>query len=165
MTCDGREHTGARAHARSWLPLLAALAASGGCTGSIVGDGTPPAERADPPTAPVGPTAGPPGKPPPMRPAEPGRDCNPAQHAFAPARLWQLTDAQYVNVVRDVFGITLSGEDAKIVSAGTAERYTNYSEGIAIDTQAAPNYQTSASKVADLSQPRMAVLPGSPTPN
>jgi hypothetical protein len=89
--------------------------------------------------------------------------CNPAQKSFAPARLWQLTDEEYVNVVRDVLGITLTGEDARIASAGAAGRYTNYSEELSIDTQVAPNYQTAAAKVADLAEPRMAALVA-PTP-
>jgi hypothetical protein len=142
--------------------LAVALMAAAGCSGEI--GGRPPAGNPDP---------GPPGPEPPPAPAVGSAPaptsvdsdpCNAGQKSFAPARMWQLTDAQYVNVVRDVFGVTLAGEDAKIISAGTAERYTNYSEGIAIDTQAAPNYQTAASRVADLSQPRMAVLLGSPTP-
>jgi len=69
-----------------------------------------------------------------------------------------------MNVVRDVFGIALSEEDGRIVSAGAADRYTNYSEGIAIDTQVAPNYQTAALKVADLAEARMMTLLGSPAP-
>jgi hypothetical protein len=84
--------------------------------------------------------------------------CNPAQKSFAPARLWQLTDEEYVNVVRDVLGVTLTGEDARIASAGAAGRYTNYSEELSIDTQVAPNYQTAATKVADLAVPRLATL-------
>jgi hypothetical protein len=96
---------------------------------------------------------------------ETGAPCNPAQKAFAPARLWQLTDEQYVNVVRDVLGVTLTGEDARISSAGAAGRYTNYSEEISIDTQAAPNYQTAASKVGDLAEVRMTALIGAaPSP-
>jgi hypothetical protein len=90
--------------------------------------------------------------------------CNQARTAFAPARIWQLTDRQYVNVVRDVFGITLSEEDGRIISPGTAERYTNYSESTTIDSQAAPNYQTVALKVADLAQVKMAALVGSANP-
>jgi hypothetical protein len=89
--------------------------------------------------------------------------CDPAQKSFAPARVWQLTDEQYVNVVRDVLGITLTGEDARITTSGPAGRYTNYSEEIAIDTQAAPNYQTVASKIADLAEARMATLVGPAT--
>jgi hypothetical protein len=101
----------------------------------------------------------------PAEPVDPTAPCDPKQHAFAPARLWQLTDRQYVNIVRDVFGITLSEEDGRIVSAGTADRYTNYSEESAIDTQVAPNYQTAAARVADLSEARMALLAGSANPN
>ena len=100
----------------------------------------------------------------PMVPNDSGPPCKPTSHAFAPARLWQLTDRQYVNVVRDVFGIALSEEDGRIVTAGVADRYTNYSEGIAIDTQAAPNYQTVALKVADLAEARMSMLLGSAAP-
>jgi hypothetical protein len=100
-----------------------------------------------------------------MVPNDSGPPCKPTSHAFAPARLWQLTDRQYVNVVRDVFGIALSEEDGRIVSAGVADRYTNYSEGIAIDTQAAPNYQTVALKVADLAEARMAMLLGAAAPS
>jgi hypothetical protein len=69
-----------------------------------------------------------------------------------------------VNVVRDVFGVALSDEDGKIGSAGVSDRYTNYSEGIAIDSQSAPNYQIAALKVADLAELRMAALLGTATP-
>jgi hypothetical protein len=91
--------------------------------------------------------------------------CLATSKSFAPARLWQLSDRQYVNVVRDVFGITLSEEDGKIVSAGAADRYNNYSEELSIDTQVAPNYQTAASKVADLAEARLVTLVGSATPS
>jgi len=97
-------------------------------------------------------------------PVDNGGPCDPAQKSFAPARVWQLTDEQYVNVVRDVLGITLTGEDARIGSAGPAGRYTNYSEEIAIDAQAAPSYQTAAAKVADLAEARMTALVG-PAPS
>ena len=77
-----------------------------------------------------------------------GRPCDPQARSFAPARLWQLTDEQYVHVVRDVFGISLTGTDAQIVSAAVADRYTNYSEGITVGLQVAPSYQIAARKVA-----------------
>jgi hypothetical protein len=77
-----------------------------------------------------------------------GNRCDPEAKSFAPARLWQLTDEQYVNVVRDVFGVTLEGDDAHIVSAAVSDHYTNYSEGIAIGLQVAPSYQVAAQKVA-----------------
>ena len=35
--------------------------------------------------------------------------CNMDEKAFAPARIWQLTDAEYVNVVRDVLTAELPG--------------------------------------------------------
>jgi Protein of unknown function (DUF1592)/Protein of unknown function (DUF1588)/Protein of unknown function (DUF1595) len=151
---------------------LLAIVGSVGCSGQVTS-----AEGGGGPTSPT-PGMGMGGRPGPGSPGGPGGPgvgmppgtvdsgpaCKPTSHAFAPARLWQLTDRQYVNVVRDVFGITLSEEDGRIVSAGAADRYTNYSEGIAIDTQVAPNYQTAALKVADLAEARMMTLLGSPTP-
>jgi hypothetical protein len=141
-------------------PLFLVMAATlAGCQGEI---GQRP--QGPPPPAPgeTGTPVGPGGAPAPG-PAD-GPPCDATKKSFAPARLWQLTDTQYVNIVKDVFGVTLTGEDAKIVSAGTAERYTNYSEGISIDAQEAPNYQTAAATVADLAQARLAALVGSATP-
>jgi hypothetical protein len=139
------------------LFAAAVLALTVACSGSIenntLGPGNEPGSGMT-----GGSTEVPPGSKPPMD------ACDPAQKSFAPARLWQLSDRQYVNVVRDVFGVVLSEEDGKIVSAGAADRYTNYSEDITIDTQVAPNYQTAATKVADLAEPRLAVLVGSATP-
>jgi hypothetical protein len=138
--------------------LLVAAMGLCACTGevySILG-ATPPA--APPPPASTPPPDGTP------TPADLGPPCDPAQKAFAPARLWQLTDAQYVNVVRDVFGITLAGADADIVSEGSSELYTNYSEGVSIGAQVAPNYQTTAGKVAAQAVARMSTLLGSPAP-
>jgi hypothetical protein len=141
------------------IALVAVLVAEAGCTGRIQ-DG-PTREPNSRPTA---------GTPDPQDPVAPpstgdsGPACDPARRSFAPARLWQLTDKQYVNVVRDVLGIALSDEDGRIVSAGAPDRYTNYSEGSAIDTQVAPNYQTAAARVADLSEGKLVELLGSARP-
>jgi hypothetical protein len=150
------------------LPALGLLSALGACSGEAIGP--VPRMGAGMGMGPGG--AGTPGVTPPggmgsaPPPAGPGAACDPSRSSFAPARLWQLTDRQYVNVVRDVFGITLGEEDGKIVSAAVAERYSNYSESTAIDTQSAPNYQTAALRVADLAQPRLGELVGAlaPTP-
>ncbi len=148
--------------------VVAALSA--GCTGNLEIEAAPgpagpagvaPSPGAAPSSTPTTPTAPGATTPPGAIPAEP---CDPARRAFAAARIWQLTDRQYVNVVRDVFGITLGEEDAKIVSAGASARYTNYSETAAIDAQAAQNYQTAAARVADLAQPRLATWFGTATP-
>jgi hypothetical protein len=144
------------------------LAAVVACSGQFEGDGTPPA--ADPLGMRPAPGSGPPGAGKPgagsagAPPVEELGPCNKGRTAFAPPRLWQLTDKQYVNIVRDVFDIAVSEEDGKIVSAGAADRYTNYSEGIAIDSQAVANYQTAAARVADLGMARMTALLGSATP-
>jgi hypothetical protein len=150
MTPPLRSH--ALVHATVFLAVTSAITS---CSGQI--DGRPPAP--EPPGTTPDPGGGGGGSPPAA-----GPPCDPGAHAFAPARIWQLTDQQYVNVVRDVFGVTLTGDDARIASAGAAERYTNYSEGATIDTQVAPNYQTAALKVADLFEPRWPGVLGSAAP-
>jgi hypothetical protein len=139
------------------------LALNAACSGQIgeerAGNGPGPAGE---PGGAGGPGATGPGVAVPGVTPEPtGPPCVAEQKSFAPARIWQITDKQYVNIVRDVLGITLGEEDGKIVSAGAADRYTNYSEGSAIDTQVAPSYQTAAEKVADLAEARMGTLLGS----
>ena len=155
----------ARAHLGAASCLLAVVSLCAACTGEATSpDGTlrPGMSPGMSPTGGAG--APPPGTSPPPAVNDSGPPCNPQSKSFAPARVWQLSDRQYVNVVRDVFGITLSEEDGKIASAGTSDRYTNYSEGITIDGQVAPNYQTVAAKVADLAEARRAMLLGSPAP-
>ena len=75
--------------------------------------------------------------------------CKPENHAFASGRIWQITDEQYVNSVRDVLGITLTGGDAEISGVNTTGEYTNLSETSATFTDMlAQNYQVAAQKVA-----------------
>jgi hypothetical protein len=149
----------ARAGRDRFALALAITLAAGGCTAELGAYSTRSAAGEPPGSGPAPtPTATPGG------PGTPASTCNPAQKSFAPARLWQLSDAQYVNVVRDVFAITLSGSDAEIVSEGTADRYTNYSEGVAIGDQAAPNYQTAALRVATQAAASMTTLLGSASP-
>lgn len=142
-----------------------ALVVLGACTAEIGAPPVPDPGGSMPEPGPGTPTPPPPTMPMPMPPeADPGPPCVATQKAFAPARLWQLTDAQYVNVVHDVFGITLAGIDAEIVSAGTGDQYSNYSEGVSIGAQAAPNYQTAAVKVATQAVGKMAALLGASPP-
>src|SRR5262245_59094053 len=67
--------------------------------------------------------------------------CNPAEKAFAPARIWQLTDRQYVNVARDVLGIELVGPDAEITTAGGTAGVFIDADGAAIGLNTAQNYR------------------------
>jgi hypothetical protein len=147
--------------ARALIVAATGLCACSGQVYSILGDpgAQPGAPRPGASTPPAG--AEPPGM---GTGVDVGPPCDPAQKAFAPARIWQLTDAQYVNVVRDVFGIALGGPDADIVSEGSTELYTNYSEGVSIGAQVAPNYQTTAGKVAAQATARMSTLLGSAVP-
>src|SRR5439155_18290265 len=75
--------------------------------------------------------------------------CDMARHAFASSRIWQITDEQYVNSVRDVLGITLTGSDADISGVNTTGLYTNSSETSAtFNDMTAQNYQVAAQKVS-----------------
>ena len=85
--------------------------------------------------------------------------------SFAPARVWRLTDEEYVNVVRDVLGIALTGADAEIsTTANNSGTYTNMSEGNIVNLGGAQNYQTAALKVATQAVAKMATLIGSAMP-
>jgi hypothetical protein len=85
--------------------------------------------------------------------------------SFAPARVWRLTDEQYVNVARDVLGITLTGADAEIsTTANNSGTYTNMSEGNMVNLGGAQNYHTAALKVATQAITKMATLVGSTAP-
>jgi len=92
--------------------------------------------------------------------------CNKNEPAFAPARIWQITDKEYVNVVRDVLGITLTGADAEISSAANSTgAFTNLSEGGSlINDMIAQNYQSAAQRVATQAATKMPALLGSATP-
>jgi hypothetical protein len=75
--------------------------------------------------------------------------CNMSEHAFASGRIWQITDEQYVNAVRDVLGITLTGTDGQISGLNTTGEFTNLSETSATFTDMlAQNYQVAAQKVS-----------------
>jgi hypothetical protein len=72
-----------------------------------------------------------------------------AEASFAHARIWQLTDEEYVNVVRDVFGIALAGDDANITTVRSRSGdYSNDSEGSQVDLATAQAYQLSAARLA-----------------
>ena len=92
--------------------------------------------------------------------------CNKNEPAFAPARIWQITDQEYVNVVRDVLGITLTGADAEISSAANSTgAFTNLSEGGSLfNDMIAQNYQSAAQRVATQAATKMPTLLGSATP-
>jgi hypothetical protein len=81
------------------------------------------------------------------------------QPAMAPSRVWQLTDDEYVAVVRQVFGVTLTGADAEVTSPKTETgEYTNLSELSQVGTPAAKGYQTAAKKVAAQAAMNLATL-------
>jgi hypothetical protein len=97
-----------------------------------------------------------------------GRGCREDEKAFAPSRIWLLSDDQYVNVVRDVLGIALTGTDTEIMGPVIDDgEYRNESEGLGVFTDMmAANYMAAAEKVAGraIEPDRMLALVGSTTP-
>jgi hypothetical protein len=88
--------------------------------------------------------------------------CDLTVKSFAPARVWQLTDEQYVNVVRDVLGITLTGSDTEITTVkSTSGIFANYSESKGlVSLSAATSYQTAAGKVGAQAETKIQTLLG-----
>jgi hypothetical protein len=66
--------------------------------------------------------------------------------ALANARIWRITDAQYVNTVRQVFGVT-TGPEVTEVDSGAAD-YTNFSELTLVNDGIVGKLQSSARDVA-----------------
>jgi len=66
--------------------------------------------------------------------------------ALANARLWRITDAQYINAVRQVFGVT-TGPTVTEADSGAAD-YTNLSELTLVNDSIVSKYQSSAHDVA-----------------
>ena len=97
---------------RLWRSSMAAgaaltLLATASCSGKVGEYLTPPGKRGDSPA-----TGGETGL------TSTGAVCQ-QQPAMAPSRVWQLTDDEYVSVVRQVFGVTLTGPDAEVTSPKT----------------------------------------------
>jgi hypothetical protein len=67
--------------------------------------------------------------------------------SLAPARVWRLSDDQYVNVVRDVFGVILPAEVTEATVTGG--EFSNLSEVVVVSPNAAFAYQ-SAARIAAL---------------
>jgi hypothetical protein len=66
--------------------------------------------------------------------------------ALANARIWRVTDAQYVNAVRQIFGV-IAGPQVTEADSGAAD-YTNLSELTIVNDGIVGKYQTSAHDVA-----------------
>src|SRR5258706_38815 len=75
--------------------------------------------------------------------------CKMEEKAFAPARVWQLTDQEYVSVVAAALGVTLTGPDAEVTTAASNSGvFSNMSEENSVTIASAQLYQTAAVKVA-----------------
>jgi len=69
-----------------------------------------------------------------------------ANASLAPARIWRITDEEYVNVVQAVFGVTMPPEVSE-AQVNTGD-YTNLSEGTNVSDPIALNYQKAAHEAA-----------------
>ena len=66
--------------------------------------------------------------------------------SLAPARIWRLTDAEYVNAVQKIFGVSLPAEvTATAINTGD---YTNFSELTVVNAGSVFAYQTAARQAA-----------------
>jgi Protein of unknown function (DUF1592)/Protein of unknown function (DUF1588)/Protein of unknown function (DUF1595)/Protein of unknown function (DUF1587) len=70
-----------------------------------------------------------------------------ANASVAPARVWRLTDGEYVSVVQSVFGVTMPPA-ITAAQVDTAD-YTNISEGTSVSLPIAQAYQTAAQQAAE----------------
>jgi hypothetical protein len=84
--------------------------------------------------------------------------CN-SEAALAPARLWQLTDQEYVGVVSQLLGVALVGADAEVTQPVTETgEFTNLSELLQVNSPAVKGYAAAAGKVAALAVANLATL-------
>lgn len=68
-----------------------------------------------------------------------------AEASLAPARIWRLTDAQYVSVVNQVFHVSINPE---VSSAKGSVEGLNLADGAGVNAANAVNYQTAARATA-----------------
>jgi Protein of unknown function (DUF1592)/Protein of unknown function (DUF1588)/Protein of unknown function (DUF1595)/Protein of unknown function (DUF1587) len=112
------------------------LLATAGCTATVGGD------HKSGGSTDGGPTDGP-TKPPFMPTAD--QPCDP-DASLAPARVWRLTDEEYVNVVRSVFGVIMPPEVSQ-AQVNTGD-FSNLSEGVMVSDPIALSYQKVAHQAA-----------------
>lgn len=140
------EKTSASRHSLT-LPLLATwlLLATASCTASVGSDQNP---ATGPGNAGANAGAGGPSGTSGNSSGGAGVSCDATGSApLGFARVWRLTDEQYVNAVRDTFGVTMPAEITGV--AETTGEYVNYSEAAPkIDLKIATLYQTAAHQAA-----------------
>jgi hypothetical protein len=83
--------------------------------------------------------------------------CDPSK-SLAPARIWQLTDDEYVAVVRSVFGVSLAPADVPSTEPGSNTAYTNYSERRQIGDAAVTAYDRAAEAIGAQAASKLASL-------
>ncbi|HVJ16442.1 MAG TPA: DUF1592 domain-containing protein [Polyangiaceae bacterium] len=114
--------------------MIVVLAGAAACTGTVDGDGSKgPSPSTDPTTPPTTSTS------------PSGVECTTGT-SLAPARVWRITDEQYVNIVREVFGVTMPAEvsEARVETAD----FTNLSELSIVNPNTALAYETAARQAA-----------------
>jgi hypothetical protein len=155
MSCFGVPRTPVRALAA--MGLFGATACTANVDGGSAGRPAPGTVPAGSPTDPASttpqlPTGAPPNAP---FPTGPGGCLEGA--SLAPARLWRITDQQYVNVVQQVFGASINPEVS--AAQGPVELLNLSSQGN-VNASNAVNYQASARAAAQQLQGNLqAIMP------
>lgn len=118
-----------------WLSVALVPALLGACSGDLTGTLHPAATGGASSTGGTGATTG---------GTVSTEACTPGT-ALASARIWRLSDAQYVNAVRQLFGVTAGPH---ITQSEDVAEFTNLSELVPVSNPAVAAYQVAAKDIA-----------------
>jgi len=118
-----------------WLSLVAAPALLGACSGDLPGSTHPATTGGASSTGGSGSSTG----------GTLSTEACTSGTALANARIWRLSDAQYVNAVRQLFGVTAGPH---ITQSEEVAEFTNLSELVPVSNPAVAAYQVSAKDIA-----------------
>ncbi|HEX2871244.1 MAG TPA: DUF1592 domain-containing protein [Polyangiaceae bacterium] len=118
-----------------WLSVVAAPVLMGACSSDVTGGPQPAATGGASSTGGTGTATG---------GTVSTEACTPGA-ALANARIWRLSDAQYVNAVRQLFGVTAGPH---ITQSEDVAEFTNLSELVPVSNPAVAAYQVAAKDIA-----------------
>jgi hypothetical protein len=119
-----------------WLSVVAAPVLMGACSSDVTGGTQPAATGGASSTGGTGSTS--------TGGGVSTESCKPGA-ALANARIWRLSDAQYVNAVRQLFGV-IAGPH--ITQSEDVAEFTNLSELVPVSNPAVAAYQSAAKEIA-----------------
>lgn len=119
-----------------WLSVVAAPVLMGACSSDVTGGNHPSATGGASSTGGTGSTT--------TGGTVSTESCTPGT-ALAGARIWRLSDSQYVNAVRQLFGVVAGPH---ITQSEDVAEFTNLSELVPVSNPAVAAYQTAAKDIA-----------------